>query len=515
MISITEQSLQESDLPGANTVRTATVALAVLGVATVVAFWPSIAWISNEWATGSNIVGHGILLAAVSLFLLIRSARQLNVDAVSNCWWALPLVLLLSLTWLLGHVADVVLVHTSAIPLLLLAGILTVLGRSVTQQLAFSILYIFFALPIWEHMRFVFQALTVEVVQILIKIVGIAALIDGSTIRIPAGTFGVARGCSGINFIVIALALAALYGHLFYKSWRARWILLGVAFVFALITNWVRVAGLIVIGDLTDMQSPIIHDHESFGWILFGIALLALFGIANRLGDSSGSTEEYRNPDLANTDEFRAWPATLAVICALAVGPAWAAIISERNAMPVAATIVLPEARSQWLGPQNTASDWQPEFAGASREALAKYDSDSGSVWLYNNVYLVQDQDRELVNMHNDIAGYFRTESAREFSLPIEGSINLNARDVVASNGGLRWRIWSWYEIDGHRESNNAKAKLKQALATLKGRPEAGTVAVATPCLGDCKQAGLRLGEFLQSVAGSGELNYSTAGAER
>ena len=267
MTSITEPALHESDLPGANTVRTATAALAALGVVTVVACWPSIAWIVGEWASGAEVVGHGILLAAVSLFLFVRSARQLNVDDISNCWWALSVVLLLSLAWLLGYVADVVVVHTAAFPLLLLAGILTVLGRSVTQQLAFSVLYIFFALPVWEHMRVVFQGLTVLVVQILIKIVGIAALIDGSIIRIPAGTFSVSRGCSGINYIVIALALAALYGHLYYKSWRARWILLGVAFVFALITNWVRVAGLIAIGDITDMQSPIVNDHEVYGWV--------------------------------------------------------------------------------------------------------------------------------------------------------------------------------------------------------------------------------------------------------
>ena len=116
--------------------------------------------------------------------------------------------------------------------------------------------------------------------------------------------------------------------------------------------------------------------------------------------------------------------------------------------------------------------------------------------------------------MHNDVAGSFRTESSGRAEILIDGA-QIDVGDVVASDGVLRWRIWYWYEVDGEREARNARTKFKQSIATLKGRPEAGTIALATTCLGDCTQAGERLQEFLRSIGGSATLQYSRAGEER
>ncbi|MBT8080168.1 MAG: EpsI family protein [Gammaproteobacteria bacterium] len=507
MVTTTEQAFVGAGSVDRSAIRKASLTIAVICAATIVACWPSVAWLVREWLGGHMVIGHGIPLTAVSVFLLLRSLRGLDTSSIRACWWALPVVLILSVVWLLGYVADVVVVHTAAVPLLMLAGILAVLGRPVLHQVAFSILYLFFALPVWEHLRVVFQFVTAFVVQYLIQAVGISALIDGNIIQIPSGTFKIASGCSGINFIIVGLALAALYGHLYYRSVRARWLLAGIALLFAVVSNWIRVSAIIIIGDVSDMQSPLVDDHASVGWILFGILLIPLFWIASKL--DRGTAAPPQATSAGSHDHTKVVPALVAVLLALATGPLWAAIVVNKTAAPGHAVLRLPEARGDWFGPMPSSPDWRPEFGGASGEVIARYENDAGPVWVYNNVYLSQAQDRELVHLHNDIAGGFYTDSNARAAAQTQGGSTVDLRDVIASSGGDRWRIWFWYEIDGARESRDAGAKLRQAFAALKGRPDAGVIAVATRCRGSCDSAAGRLADFMHDLGDGLTLAYT------
>lgn len=512
MTSIGEQSLAETGMPAVGAARAPLLVLSLICGAIVIACWPSIAWLVDEWSSGSDLFGHGLLLAAVAIFLLLRSARMMRNDTISSNWLGVPLVLFLSLLWLLGHVGNVVMVHTAAVPLMLLAAVFAVFGRSGVHQLGFAVLYIFFALPIWEHMRFLFQEVTVLAVQQMISLVGVSAVIEGKMIHIPVGTFRVSNGCSGVNYFVIATAIAALYGHLFYSSWRMRGILLLIAGVFALATNWVRVASLVVIGDISNMQSPFINDHAIFGWVLFGIALTLLYWIAGRLDGNAATVVDSTDSAAVENPDFRPWPVAIATVLAIAAGPLWAAVVFDEEAQMREATIELPVVRGQWVGPLHTRSDWQPVFNGASGERLARYDSESGPVWLYGNVYLSQVQDRELIHLHNDIAGALYSNPTGYRQVQIDASNSLEVHELVAPDGGSRWLIWYWYEVDGRNVAGALRAKLTQTVSTLQGRPEAGVMSVATECFQDCEHAGLRLQEFLQTLGDDLALQYSVVG---
>jgi len=51
----------------------------------------------------------------------------------------------------------------------------------------------------------------------------------------------------------------------------------------ALVANWLRVAGIVWIGYLTEMQSEMIQDHYMYGWFVFAIFLIPIFWFDQKL----------------------------------------------------------------------------------------------------------------------------------------------------------------------------------------------------------------------------------------
>ena len=70
----------------------------------------------------------------------------------------------------------------------------------------------------------------------------------------PAGTFEIADGCSGLRYVITALALVVFYSALFLRRYRSMVILGLFALLGSMLTNWLRITALILIGHFTDMR---------------------------------------------------------------------------------------------------------------------------------------------------------------------------------------------------------------------------------------------------------------------
>lgn len=469
----------------------------VLAVAILLLYRDSFAWLVSEWSTSNARFSHGFLLAAIALFLLVRSGRQLDLQSISPSWWTLPVVFVASFVWLLGDAGNVAVVQSLMLPVLALASVCTVLGHSAARQLAFAILYIVFALPAWEYVQFIFQAITVAVVTSLLQLIEMPAVIESNVVHLGAGSFRIASGCSGVTYLIVGLALAALYGHLYYRSTRLTWLLIAIAFAFSLIVNWVRVTAIIVIGHTTRMQSSIVDDHHAFGWVLFGIALIPLFVIARNLepGDHPSSRPQPPVGPAASPGSVMA--AGVAVLALLSVGPVWSVILAAERSGSGELQLSLPGALRDWRGPVPVVSDWRPVFHGVSAEASAVYTSGQGPVYLYHGVYADQVQDRELVYLHNRVQGELAVDGGPDGTVELG---DLQVRRLTAHDGFSQWRIWYWYEIDGRRVASDAMAKTREAVAAVRGRHYSGVFAVAARCDRDCASVETQLRRFLDAA---------------
>src|SRR2546430_4831726 len=109
----------------------------------------------------------------------------------------------------------------------------------------------------------------------LLWLTGPSASISGDIIRIPNGSFLIEEGCSGLHFMIVGLAVAALHGELRRDPWRIRAAQLALMGLLALLANWVRVYIIIEAGYLTNMQSYLVRvSHYWFGWGVFPGALI-------------------------------------------------------------------------------------------------------------------------------------------------------------------------------------------------------------------------------------------------
>src|SRR5262249_20634373 len=138
------------------------------------------------------------------------------------------------------------------------------------RRAAFPLAFLYFALPLWDYLNPLVHAATVHAVRLMLRLVGVPAFFSGDTVSIPAGTFAIEDGCSGLHFVIVALAIAALVGEMRQDGWRLRVRWLATALVLAMITNWIRVFSIILLGHFTLMQNYIVRvSHYWYGWALF------------------------------------------------------------------------------------------------------------------------------------------------------------------------------------------------------------------------------------------------------
>ncbi len=483
------------------------VILALLLIAIIALFWPTFTWLGSEWSAVDSIFEHGFLLAATAIYLVFRAANSLQTVDIKPCWALLPIVIGLSLAWLLGRVGDVIVVQTTVLPLLILAAVGTLLGLAVAKQFVFAVMFILFAMPVWELLQPILQSITIAVSTNLLEVSGRPVMLDGDLVHLPGGVFRIATGCSGINLLVVGLALAALYGHFYYRFLFDRIKLLGVAAIVAMIANWVRVSSIIYIGDATNMQSSLVHDHQVFGWAIFVVAMVPFYFIAGRIGQHKTAAEMTTDTNGRRSAIPRSSLMALPIVfVGLAIGPTWAAISGEKYSTSERAILSLPEASGDWIGPRLADRSWQPEFRGVSDEAIGQYQSSKGSVQLYSNVYLRQSQGEELIFVLNNIAGTMRKARSSQAKATLDGETFFPVRDIIVDDGLSTHRIWYWYEIDGSMRASDVRAKIWQVLATLKGSPEAGLVAVLAQCSSSCDAAGERIQSFLLAVGDDARL---------
>ncbi|MCH8896661.1 MAG: EpsI family protein [Proteobacteria bacterium] len=396
--------------------------------------------------------------------------------------------------WTLSFAASVAIGIEALLPAVLWLTVAAVFGLKLALCLIFPIGFLYFAIPAWDLINGVLLAATVSVVDGILDLLRVPAFIQGNNVQIPSGAFEIAGGCSGLHFFIVILAISALYGHLYYRRFLNKGLLFGIAALFALLTNWLRVSTIIIAGHLTEMQTFLVKvDHYYFGWVLFGLMLIPFFYVARSLELRDANAEKTQNPPppAASQTPMRVNPGLITGICVMLLLPAlvWGQSLA-RQATSV--TIELP-AVAGWHGPASTDVSWQPHYPGASGEALMAYRQGGIEIDVYANWYVNQAQGRELIGSGNDIAGRTAWRKAgtgsASIALDTHGPADARAsvREVVlqSSRHGKRL-VWYGYQVGSRSLVSPVKAKLWQGWQAMWGDGGTGLIAFSMACARDC-----------------------------
>jgi exosortase A len=447
------------------------------------------------WYT-SIIYSHGFLVLALSIYLLWRQWPSLKAFSLAPSWLGFGALLTTCVILLLAKAADIKTITLMILPFVILSWGWSLWGLRFFRVCGIPVFILIYAAPIWDDFSPFFQSITVFANQLLLHAVNIPAEIQEFYITIPSGVFVVAGGCSGVRYLMVALCLGTVYGNMFYGDARRTIFLTLIAGALSMVANWIRVFGIIVAGHVTEMESSLIEDHETFGWIIFlAITLVPLFFIAKKLENTTEpNTSEHgvaeNSPVPAGYRENAPIPIAISFLIILSVPTIFISqtrvfVESDGARLPG-----LPDAPENWRGPLRFADFWEPSYHNEDLDLSGIYVSQTlQKVQLQIKGYRTQGQGKELIYHSNRLYDPYQWDLISSVilqpALKSPGIDKVKESILQSRNGKERIIIWSWYYLDGYQTPSVLKAKLIGGVHALMGDGSGALIAVAAGCLPD------------------------------
>lgn len=429
-------------------------------------FWQTFAGLASEWSQWDQSLSHAYPLLLWFAYLLFKASplaihrQHIAVDIL------LVIALIgLSLAWFLFQLVQIKLFEQLILLPLLYLSIAWVFGLKTFWQQRFLLLLPIFTLPVWDYLTTPLVELASLVVGVMVRWMQIPALIDGSSIFIPSGHIMIADGCSGLRYLIISLAMGHAISYL--NGYREKGVIvcLILAGVLGLVANWIRIFGLILVGYYTEMQSSLMSDHETFGWVIFALVCFPAIYFApviRRVAHTSVLT-----PSVVG------WKKLAVLILLLIPGVILAFIINPTAGTKPPAYKLDADYFHQSYHPMPVQMELPPSKIHHS------YQVDSARLRI--DQYYPETRKERLVPY---IAHQFDTEAWVIDSSKIMAAKNNQVRiDILRQKSGVRKVVQlQWFDVGGYRAPTVPKAKLLQIPALLSGNNYFSIITLQTEC---------------------------------
>lgn len=282
-----------------------TILIALLNIPIMQTLW------SYSFDDGTYSHAYLIPLVVAYLFYVINNNGELKYRETIS----LPAsVLLLISAYILfvTSTAQISLLYWLAILLLLCSSILFVFNANI--KIASAAAYFIFLLPVWGILTIPLQSLSIWAAKTLMGLTTIPVFIEEQFVHIPSGTLEIAGGCSGLRYLLTSLAISTLFSFLYFRTKKNTAIFISVAILGALLTNWFRIAALIIIGHQTEMTSDLMTDHNMFGWYLYIPFMFLLFKFGGYLADKENNKPIASDSSAEIQLNISAWPLALILL---------------------------------------------------------------------------------------------------------------------------------------------------------------------------------------------------------
>ncbi|APA68529.1 exosortase A [Janthinobacterium sp. 1_2014MBL_MicDiv] len=461
----------------------------LLALAAIVLLYHATFWSMLELWSRSQTFAHGYLIVPICAWLAWRRRARLAALAPQPSAAGLLLLAALGLAWLLADAANVQVVEQYAATAMLPACVLAILGLPAVRLLAFPLAYLFLAVPFGEVFLEPLIDFTAAFTVTALQLTGVPVFRDGNNFSLPSGNWSVVEACSGLRYLIAALALGALFAHLHFHSTRRRLAIMACALLVPILANGVRAYLIVMLGHLSNMRLAVGVDHLVYGWLFFGAVALLLFWIAARWRELPPARATVAAAPLPPQPpgRNRAHPrATVrAALACLAIAALWPALGWRQHdavlSAPPPAALALPDPPA-WRRLPAVPPAWQAPFSGAPAQWLATYarDGDDGGaqVGLQLAWYARQARDAELLT-HQGMPYGARwmalAHGQRHVSVGHGATDGLLAvRESVLAHGGERLLLWRVYRQGGVLTAEPVLVKLLLARAKLLGTRQDG-----------------------------------------
>lgn len=459
----------------------------------LVAYRDTIRSLIDIWSS-SETYAHGSVVPLISLWLVWRMRRNLLRLAPTPALSALVPMASAAGLWMAGDMVSVnVVTHIAFITLVILV-VPAVLGWTVARALTFPLLFLYFAAPVGDFMLPWLMERTADFTVLALRFSGIPVYREGLQFVIPSGNWSVVEACSGIRYLIASLMVGCLFAYLSYRGARKRWLFMLVALLVPLLANWVRAYLIVMIGHLSGNELATGVDHLIYGWVFFGVVILAMLFIGARWADpveppvpvAPGAA-----PTAAGSRALR-WTVTATVL--LLVAPLLLLRGLQTSVNTASPVVVGMSATAPWQAQPQRGSAWVPSFKNPSADSQHTFRDAGGRVVDVGiSYYRQQNRDRKLVSSSNVLV----TSSDERWALVQGGSYSttlgdqslvvqtatLRDRSAGLTSSGQRLRVWRFYWVGGSLTGSDVRAKVQGALQLLQGQGDDAAIVVLSTVL--------------------------------
>jgi len=475
-------------------VRTATLRLGtperafawVAGVVVTLAaiFWQTSASLVATW-NASGTYSHGFLIVPAFLWLVWTRRQMLARLPVRPSWWALPVLAVLGAAWLAAQWTSLALPAQFAVIAMVPAAVAAALGVAWVRVLLFPFVFLFFAVPFGESWVPVLMDWTADFTVAALKLSGVPVYRDGLHFDIPSGKWSVVDSCSGIRYLFACLSVSSLYSWTIYRGTARRLLFIGCALVIAIVANWIRAYGIVMLGHLSNNQIATGADHLVYGGLFFGIIMALVFALGAvwredharpATSNAAGATPEHESPVRGAVDMPRRIAAVFATVVTLLVWPTLSGgSLRDTQRVSVAASDI--RSSGGWSPIGEPVSSWQPRLNNPVAVITQSFEKDSRRVGVHLGLFERPTPDSKLTSGQNRLLEPDGLNP--QWKLARQGVAQarwageaVDVRTGVLIGTQSRLLAWHWYWVDGQVTTSPARAAVLQMLARLRGRSE-------------------------------------------
>lgn len=248
----------------------------------VTSYWSTLASLVHRWNTDPNY-SHGYFVPLVSLYLFHQSIekRNTNFPKVRGGSWigSILLISAIAILWLTTLLPSLI-IESGSMLLALLGAAYVVWGRSIGNLALAPVSFLVFMVPwpskLYSQAAFPLQLAISKFASIVLTMMGIPVLCDGSLIHLPGQTMHVAEACSGMRQLTAFLAMAAATALIIERPLWCRMIILAGAVPVAVLVNITRVTAMALAHHVGygEWTHGTMHTLEGMTMVLIGFGLL-------------------------------------------------------------------------------------------------------------------------------------------------------------------------------------------------------------------------------------------------
>ncbi|MDP5458163.1 exosortase [Alishewanella sp. SMS8] len=392
---------------------------------------------------------HAYLLPFVIAFFYWQAWQNQQLQPKTNLFFfVLFLLALFCYVWL--QFAQQTVLSRVIWPMVIMLALLSYFRFSLAIIVPTALLW--FITPIWGSINSILQDISVAAVTFIMRFTTIPTYVEGNMVHIPAGIFEIADGCSGLRYFVVSLALSVIFSYLHLKRARSVLLFFTIAILGSLITNWLRIVGLILIGHFTDMQSEIIADHNMFGWFLYIPFIMLLFYVGGFLDKTQPETINAK----LETSSIKL-PTSVTVLAVLLVFSTTTLNLTSSGQLLYTIAAQPTEIPEQPL----TLSNPSPVIVTIEQQTSRTYSENAEQIVYQHFMFSGTEASRNPNYYLNDVIPAGWKQVAAEYS-------NLGQWRRLQDPFGREALVLYWYQLGDNRITSDGQyrvARLKQALA--------------------------------------------------